>query len=600
MKAVKKNKPDIFKVFIRIIPIMYKSAPVFFIFSCVTDILHGLFWGIETMFQQRFFDKATEFANGNTLLSGVMISLLSLGLVSIICQVLNGVGNFIPMLMVDKCQGKLSFQIHEKIGKLSPVVFEDTDKLDAINKAEQGKSSAVWFSMIFMMIITFYVPYFIFISFYLFSLKPILSLAIIIVFVPTGLTQIIRTKVFSKLEDKSAPIRREYDYYEKCMVHREYFKETRLLGGFKFFKDLYLDTLRNINKLSLKANIKTNLTELAMKLMTVGGYILILYMLFDALMKKEITVGAFAAVFTSVAVLYNIMEELVCRHIGQIAQGLGTIQNYLDFLELEERKGEDMEIPKGCDISLDNVTFAYPKSEKAAIKKANLKIKNGETIAIVGENGSGKSTIIRLITGLYTPNTGTVKYGDISTDRISFSKLLKNTSAVFQKYCRYQMSLSDNINISHMEKQAENKELDRVCNRAGLSKDDECFTDGYDTMLSREFDGVDLSGGQWQRVTIARGFFRPHNLIILDEPTAAIDPFEETKIYNRFAKMSKDKTAIIVTHRLGSVKLADRIVVMKEGEIVESGTHDELMNNDSEYARMYMAQQQWYREEKNA
>ncbi|WP_242982570.1 ATP-binding cassette domain-containing protein [Acetatifactor muris] len=113
-------------------------------------------------------------------------------------------------------------------------------------------------------------------------------------------------------------------------------------------------------------------------------------------------------------------------------------------------------------------------------------------------------------------------------------------------------------------------------------------------MLSREFGGIDLSGGQWQRVAIARGFFRSHDLIILDEPTAAIDPYEETRIYNRFAEIARDKTAVIVTHRLGSVKLADRILVMKEGEAVQTGTHEELIVRDGEYKRLYEAQEQWY------
>ncbi|MCI8801303.1 MAG: ATP-binding cassette domain-containing protein [Lachnospiraceae bacterium] len=120
------------------------------------------------------------------------------------------------------------------------------------------------------------------------------------------------------------------------------------------------------------------------------------------------------------------------------------------------------------------------------------------------------------------------------------------------------------------------------------------FPEGYETMLSREFGGIDLSGGQWQRVAIARGFFRSHDLIILDEPTAAIDPYEETRIYNRFAEIARDKTAVIVTHRLGSVKLADRILVMKEGEAVQTGTHEELIVRDGEYKRLYEAQEQWY------
>lgn len=588
------NKRNVIKLFFKLAPSVYRADPFLTTFETVLGIVHGLSWGVETMAQQKFFDAATMLTTGQMAMKGVILALCMLALANITCQVLNGITNYIPNVIYEKINGILSVGMHQKIARLAPIDFEDTEKLDDINKAENGKNSAIWFVFLVVVIFTFYIPYFLFMGWYLFTLKPILVLSIILVFIPTAATQLIRTKVFAKLEDKSAPVRREYEYYENCMVSREYFKETRLLGGFLYFKKLYMDSLKLLHKLKFKATMKTNLIELGMRIVTVAGYFGILYMLFDALMKREITVGAFAAVFNSIGMLYNIMEEVICRHIGSIAESLGAIQNYINLLEMPEREGKDRNLPKAFDIRLENVSFSYPGAEREAVQNASFTIHHGETLAVVGENGSGKSTIIRLITGLYTPTKGKISFGGINASTLSMKSLFSRTSAVFQKFQRYQLKLSDNIGISKVETPITEDVLDDVCEKAGLDKSDASFQDGYETMLSREFDGVDLSGGQWQRVAIARGFYRDHDLIVLDEPTAAIDPYEETRIYNKFAQASKDKTAIIVTHRLGSVKLADRIIVMKDGQVVQIGTHEQLINQEGEYARLYKAQEQWY------
>lgn len=220
----------------------------------------------------------------------------------------------------------------------------------------------------------------------------------------------------------------------------------------------------------------------------------------------------------------------------------------------------------------------------------------GETIAIVGENGAGKSTLVKLMLGLYTPQEGKVRFGGVDTKEVSSSAIYRGVSAVFQKYQRYKMTLADNIRIS--DRQAEDElstaRLDMAAAKAELAVASDVYPQGYDTMLSREFDGVDLSGGQWQRLAIVRGFYRAHDVIVLDEPTAAIDPLEETRIYRTFTEMSQDKTAIIVTHRLGSAKIADRIIVMDGGKVCEVGTHDTLLRAGGKYAEMYRAQVQWY------
>lgn len=411
------------------------------------------------------------------------------------------------------------------------------------------------------------------------------------IFIPILVTQFIRMAIYSKLEDEAAPIRREFEHYEKCICGQEYYKETRILGACNFFIDLYRSALLLLNKKQWQADRKMVFWNLGMKIITLCGYGSVLYLLFSALLNNDITVGAFTAVFMSLDSLVGIIKELIYGHISNLAQNIGLVKNFIEFIEMPERKGEETDLNYNDGVEIQHVSFKYPGIEKLALKNINLKIKKGETIAIVGENGAGKTTLVRLITGLYLPTFGSVKIGGRDTRDISPKVIHNGISAVFQRYQKYKLTLNDNINISNKQK---NDSINAAIQKSGLTVDKANFPKGIETMLSREFNGVDLSGGQWQRIAIARGFFKAHDMIILDEPTAAIDPIEETKIYEKFSDISRNKTAIIVTHRLGSIKIADKIIVMDEGNIIESGTHEELLTAKGKYSVMFAEQAKWY------
>ena len=179
--------------------------------------------------------------------------------------------------------------------------------------------------------------------------------------------------------------------------------------------------------------------------------------------------------------------------------------------------------------------------------------------------------------------------GGLDIAKYSFS-VWEGISGVFQKYQRYKMTLRENVTISDMTMEVDENKIKSVLEEAGFEKDNV----GLDDMLSPEFNGLDISGGQWQRVAIARGLYRVNGFIVLDEPTSAIDPIEETKIYKKFAELAKGKCALVVTHRIGSAKLADRIIVMDAGKVVDMGTHKELIARPGQYAKMWEAQAQWY------
>ncbi|WP_142415056.1 ABC transporter ATP-binding protein [Hathewaya massiliensis] len=597
MSNNEKNEISLFKVVRKIAPIVFKACPVYIILVSIMGILHGMSTGFNTFMTQKFFDTVAKGVGKSDSLKSMILVACALGGAFIASEVLNGIHNFMASNLIQKELGHLGKIINEKAGKIDPINFENPLFLDDISKANDGMKNSMGLITVISILLTFYLPYFIFMGVYLYKLKPTLAISLVLIFIPVALTQFIRTKIFADLAYESAPIRREYEYYERCIVDREYYKETRILGVFSYFKDLYLSSLNLLNQKIWHAEKKSGLMELSMKMLTVVGHIGVLYLLVHSLIKGEISVGAFGAVFASIGTMFSIMEEIICRHIGDLTRDLGTITNFVRFLEIPEREGEDIEIKGVPEVFIDNVTFTYPGTNKSSISNVSLKIGSGETIAIVGENGAGKTSLVKLITGLYLPTKGQVFLEGIDTARLSPKAMYNGISAVFQKYQRYKMRLKDNVSISYMKEENLNnikENLEKAIKKSELEITKEKFPKGYDTMLSREFEGVDLSGGQWQRLAIARGFYRAHNMIVLDEPTAAIDPVEESRIYAKFKEMSKGNTAIIVTHRLGSAKIADRIVVMDKGEVVEIGTHEELINNKGKYAEMYEAQSKWY------
>lgn len=347
---------------------------------------------------------------------------------------------------------------------------------------------------------------------------------------------------------------------------------------------------KKLNKLTFRAQLKKSVITLLSDFLTVIGYGVILYMIFIFVLRQEITVGAFAAVLASIGRIFSFMSELISERVGWASENVAVLDNYLSFIsENTDYTSKEIDCEQN-DIILRDIEFTYPNVKKCALTNINLIIKKGQTVAIVGENGSGKSTLCRLLLGLYSSAKGHILIGNTFVKHISN----ENWSAIYQDYCRYKMTLKENIIISNRNRIFEDSEIKQICEKAGVILDDEKLSDGIETMLGRDFDGAELSGGQWQRVAIARGIYRFCDFIVLDEPTSAIDPLEEARLYKEFMKVCEDKTAVIVTHRLGSAKIADYIVVMKNGSIAECGTHKDLIERNGEYKRMYDLQRKWY------
>jgi len=590
---MKKENLSAFKVVSRIIPLVLKTMPLTFLLFWIIVILHGAIWGIIAPVNQLLYDALADLAVGSGYLRQVFIAAAFVTLVMLFQQVLNALHNlFDTHIMHPKASGRLAMIIQEKVKKLPAQTFEDKDRLDDIEKASEGKDGAFWIYMTIHDGFFFYGAYFAIMGSFLWRMQPILLFSLVLILLPTLLAQIVETKIQAKLEEESAPIRRQNTHYEDCLIGLKAMKETRLFGAYYFFKKLYIDTLSLLAQKEWTTQKRVQTMYFGVNAAKAVGWIGIMVLLFHSLVQGHISVGAFAAVFASVGMMFSLMEELLWRVKASFAQDLGKVYNFVRLLDIPTPDKENKEPDFRQGISIKDVSFSYPKAENNAIDGVSITISPGETLALVGENGSGKTTLVKLLCGLYKPNQGQIIIGGRKLIEISDSALHSKTSGVFQNYARYIFNLEENVRISSVNS---THDPSIAMREADVNyADTGTFPQGMDTMLSREYEGVDLSGGQWQRIATARGLYRSHEYIVLDEPTAAIDPIEETRIYKRFAELTKDKVAILVTHRLGSARIANRIAVMDNGKIVEIGTHESLLANKGKYAEMWEAQAESY------
>ena len=278
--------------------------------------------------------------------------------------------------------------------------------------------------------------------------------------------------------------------------------------------------------------------------------------------------------------------------IGNFSRTAAFAKDYYDFLDLPEDTSGNQPF-KGIqdELRLENVWFTYPNAKEHALDGVNLTIRKGEKLALIGENGCGKTTLVKLLLGIYPVSGGSVSIDGVPLSNIQKDDFWKKVSMVAQDFVPYKLTLRENVGISDLERMQDDEEIHRALDEAALPQLAELSPD---TRMGRDFDGMELSGGQWQKLAITRGLFRNSEIIVLDEPTSALDPKIENEILTRFLELAKDRTAVIISHRVGLCKAADRVAVMKDGRIAELGSHEELLKAGSLYQTMWEAQASWY------
>ncbi len=575
------------KVLLKLIKYTWLASPLTFLALIVASLLFSVLRYSEIVVLESLFSNTLDIVNGSSydIMLTSIIAILAI-------LILNPVAEWLEYLAQGyfwrRGNGYMYSLYHERINKLDLIDYEDVENFDNIKKASIGNEEAPNGIRVIVQILFLYIPFIFITSLYLINIKPMLVFAIVLIFIPVLISEIIRINKNYNFVDKIANRRRRTEYFENCIVSKEDFKETLINGSFNYFFNLFVDSNKKFSKAFVYVKSKILKFAIVMRVINTLGYIFVLTLLVYYLYNGSISVGQFAAIYYSIEKITSMLKNLIAM-IGEALEGISTTSFLVRFLNEEKEIGKEENLSKISDIELRDISFKYPNSKEKSLSNINLTIKAGTSLAIVGENGSGKSTLTKIIMGLYNPTEGVVQYGSENIAKYTNTFKFSNISAVFQNFIKYKLSAEDNIRISNILSQ---DSIENSSSKINLSFDD--LKINNETILSREFGGQELSGGEWQRIAIARGLYRSHDLIILDEPTAAIDPIEEANVFSTFKKLSDNKTSIFVTHRLGSTQIADKIIVMENGKIVEEGINQELIDLKGKYFYLLESQAKWY------
>ena len=385
-------------------------------------------------------------------------------------------------------------------------------------------------------------------------------------------------------------------YLQKLFVDKNALQEIKLFDAKK-------ELIAKSDELTMRINRDMEKTLKKVLFLSSGSSVFIiiftaatLAFLSVMLVKGSITLGVFVSLVTSLTSFYGLVRGLVSQVANYLRLSYG-IGYYQDFLALPERRLQSgaAHAIRGDEIRFEHVDFRYPTGTADVLRDVNMKIDKGERVAFVGENGAGKSTMIKLLLGLYEPTAGHIYIDGVDIRELSDEERRKVFSVIFQDYQSYQLSLRENVALGDISKLHDDVKIKAALDDAGIGDLPKMNDKGLDLNLGKIYsDGIDVSGGQWQRIAMARSYISDARFVIMDEPTAALDPIAESKMYERFANVLSKRGAIMISHRLASAKMADKIFVFSGGTVAEEGTHEELLKKGGLYHDMWEKQSSWY------
>lgn len=501
-------------------------------------------------------------------------------------------------LLGDLFANQTSVKLMQHAAELDLDQFEDAEFYDKLERARrQTLSRTVLMSQVLGQVQDIITMLFLAVGVVSFAPWLILLLAVAVFPAFVGETHF-NEKSYSLVRSWT-PERRELDYLRYTGASDETAKEVKIFG----LSDFLIERFKELSDHFYKANKKIAIKRagwgtLLAAIGSAGYYGAYVYIVFRTI-TGELTIGDLTFLAGSFARLRGLLEG-VLNKFSSVAEGALYLQDFFDFFNLKPRiRRSENTIPFPSKIKegfvFENVSFRYQNTEKYAIRNLSFELKVGEKLALVGENGAGKTTLVKLLARLYDPSEGRILLDGKDLREYDPEDLRRNTGVIFQDFVKFQMTASTNIAVGQIEQKDERPRIEKAAVQSLADTVIKELPQQYEQMIGRRFsEGVDLSGGQWQKVALARAYMRDAQLLILDEPTAALDARAEHEVFERFTDLTAGKTAVLISHRFSTVRMANRILVLDRGQLLEIGTHEELLQKDGRYAELFSLQAAGY------
>ena len=493
-------------------------------------------------------------------------------------SLMRSMNQFLPKIMIDKYQ-KITFpdfEEEEKQNIFKRVSEKPVEKILTILDLAGGMLSDI-VSAAALCIVFAVIDIFI----------PIFFIAVLIIVIKLNF---LGSKLMSELFFEQTDDERKMDYLRDLFMDRHSLAELSFFGAVSYIRNkwkMYADT---VLKERLSLTVKSQKYFAASCSILTVWIAFVAFILIMKLSNGGITIGTFISM-TNSSISVLVIGDRIAQNFLELARKSQEITYLSLFFDIRNEERTDKIGGENITIKFENVSFRYPGTDRDILKNINFTIQNGEKIAIVGENGAGKSTLIKLLCGLYKPTEGSVTINETEVYKIQWEALARAIGVVWQNFQSYWFSLRENVALCNMKEKEDGSKIWKALRDVHFSG-----IKSLDVLLGKLDDNsVDLSKGQWQRLAIARACFAEKNMIVFDEPTASLDPIAESRLYATIYDLLKERSCILISHRLASAKMADRILVFREGRLVEEGSHNALLEKGGYYSEMWSAQSSWYK-----